>query len=83
MGYAILFPKPAKGGRGKKLTGTGEFSHQRLSEARYVLEHDPELALTAAPSSRLPAAQGIMAWKGYDAWQRGGRNCQIAAEVCQ
>ncbi len=44
MAVAKIYPEPEKGGRGKKLTGTGEFSEisqQRLSDARFVLNHVP------------------------------------------
>ncbi len=47
MAVARIYPEPEKGGRGKKLTGTGEFSGislQRVSEARTVLKHEPDLA---------------------------------------
>ena len=40
MGYAMRHPKSEKGGRGKKLAVSGEFSgvpHQRVSEARAVV----------------------------------------------
>ena len=41
MWVAFLYPETDKGGRGKKseaakLTGSGEFNQQRLSEARFV-----------------------------------------------
>jgi hypothetical protein len=43
MAHAILFPKPEKGGRGKKAVATIGFSDSLLSRARIVLEHAPTL----------------------------------------
>ena len=47
MGFAMRHPKPSKGGRGKKLATSGEFSgvsHQRVSDARAILEYSREIA---------------------------------------
>jgi hypothetical protein len=45
MGHAILFPEPAKGGRGKKgPTLSGGFGADFLRMARAVLAYSPELA---------------------------------------
>jgi hypothetical protein len=41
---AILYPEPAKGGRGKKSPLNGEFAQQYLSRARAVLKHSERLA---------------------------------------
>ena len=46
MGYARRHPEPGKGGRGKKGAASGEFSgvsHQRVSEAREVLQYSREI----------------------------------------
>jgi len=37
MGYALLFPDPAKGGRGKTVPSGDGFSRQSLSKACAVL----------------------------------------------
>ena len=45
MAVAKIYPKPEKGGRGKKGAGSGRFSdHRRIGEAREVLRYSPELA---------------------------------------
>lgn len=47
MAYAFMYPDPEKGGRGKKSENrpaAGQFSKQRLSDARVVLRHSPDLA---------------------------------------
>ncbi len=60
MAVAMIYPEPEKGGRGKKGAGSGEFSglsHQRISEARTVLRHEPDLAsLVLNGSEKLDAA---------------------------
>ena len=52
MGYAMLFPEPERGGRGKKLSqnrqslGVEQKTWQNLvSQARVVLRETPELAI--------------------------------------
>ena len=45
MLYAVAYPEPAKGGRGKKNSSVSEgFSDTRLSYARTVLREAPDLA---------------------------------------
>jgi hypothetical protein len=44
MAHAMLFPKPEKGGRGKKASATEGFSATLLSQARAVIERAPTLA---------------------------------------
>jgi ParB-like chromosome segregation protein Spo0J len=44
MALAMIYPEPAKGGRGKKALGTEGFSQARLSQARSVLRHSRSLA---------------------------------------
>jgi hypothetical protein len=46
MAYAMIYPEPEKGGRGKKgkVPETSGFSRQRLGEARAVYAHSRELA---------------------------------------
>jgi hypothetical protein len=41
---ARIYPEPEKGGRGKKSSVTKEFSDERLSLARTVIRHAPDLA---------------------------------------
>ncbi len=55
---ARIYPEAEKGGRGKNSTVAVEFSSQRLSYARTVLRHAPELADSGAAafdfSDKLP-----------------------------
>jgi hypothetical protein len=44
MAVAKIYPKPEKGGRGKNSSVAKEFSGERLSLARAVLRHAPDLA---------------------------------------
>ena len=43
MLYAVRYPEPSKGGRGKKSLVSSGFSTQRLSAERQVIEHAKEL----------------------------------------
>jgi hypothetical protein len=53
MAYAILFPNPEKGGRGKKtLYPVKGFSAARLSQARAVLDYSEPLALEVRDGGR-------------------------------
>jgi hypothetical protein len=46
IAMALLYPEPEKGGRGKKRNGseTEQFSKVRLSQARAIVAHSPQLA---------------------------------------
>ena len=44
MAVAMVYPEPEKGGRGKKSPEPVGISQQRVSEARFVLRHAPDLA---------------------------------------
>jgi len=40
----MIYPDTSKGGRGKTVQKPDSFSKQRLSDARFVLRHAPDLA---------------------------------------
>jgi hypothetical protein len=48
---AKIYPEPEKGGRGKNSSVTKEFSSERLSLARTVLRHAPDLAASVIAGS--------------------------------
>ena len=59
MRLAWLYPEPEKGGRGKRaetktMAKRHGFSADRLSDARAVLRHSPELAKAVRDGSQIP-----------------------------
>jgi hypothetical protein len=54
MAVALIYPEPAKGGRGKNSQLSGEFSVEYLSRARAVVKDAPEQAVVGQfePSAR-------------------------------
>jgi hypothetical protein len=56
VALAMARPEPEKGGRGQKAFGDRTVSRERLSLARLVLRHDPDLAAQVLTGSVLGEA---------------------------
>ncbi len=57
MAVAMIYPKPEKGGRGKKSFVAKEFSQGGLSKARTVLQYAPDLADNVLSGTRKAPAR--------------------------
>ena len=61
MAWAMIYPEPEKGGRGKKSSVTEEFvSSALISNARAVLKHAPDLAAGVLAGASLNDAYKTM-----------------------